>query len=109
MGSTGSSAWTVDGKRIDVGPREGLCISRGAIHRFDNNGKADAKALCVVTPAEIGPEYFREVAESASSVRWWAGGSGEDGGDYAAVRAHSGWSDVANVTPPLTFCSCPRV
>jgi quercetin dioxygenase-like cupin family protein len=62
-GIEGVITWTVNGKRIDVGPGEGLCISRGAIHRFDNNGKGDAKALCVVTPAEIGPEYFREVAE----------------------------------------------
>ena len=29
----------------------------------NTNGKGDAKALCVITPAEIGPEYFREVAE----------------------------------------------
>jgi hypothetical protein len=35
---------------------------RGAIHRFDNNGITDVTALCVVTPAAIGPEYFREAA-----------------------------------------------
>jgi hypothetical protein len=34
-----------------------------AIHRFDNNGGQDAKALCVITPAAIGPQYFRESAE----------------------------------------------
>jgi len=34
--------WTVDGKMIDVGP---------------------GQALCAVTPAAIGPQYFREVAE----------------------------------------------
>jgi len=37
---------------IDVGPGESLCIPRGAIHRFDNNGAADVKALCVITPAQ---------------------------------------------------------
>ena len=62
-GIEGVITWTVDGKRIDVGPGEALCIGRGAVHRFDNNGSADAKALCVITPGEIGPEYFREVAE----------------------------------------------
>ena len=57
-GIEGVSTWTVDGKQIDVGPAQALCIPRGAIHRFDNNGKQDAKALCVITPAAIGPQYF---------------------------------------------------
>jgi hypothetical protein len=39
---------------------EALCIPRGAVHRFDNNANTDAKALCVITPAAIGPQYFRE-------------------------------------------------
>jgi mannose-6-phosphate isomerase-like protein (cupin superfamily) len=55
--------WTVDGKQIDVGPGQARCIPRGAIHRFDNHGSQDAKALCVITPAAIGPQYFREAAE----------------------------------------------
>jgi quercetin dioxygenase-like cupin family protein len=62
-GIDGVLTWTVDGKRIDVGPGQALCIPRGAIHRFDNNGAQDVKALCVITPAEIGPRYFRESAE----------------------------------------------
>lgn len=59
-GIDGVLTWTVDGKPIDVGPGQALCIPRGAVHRFDNNGSLDAKALCVITPAAIGPEYFRE-------------------------------------------------
>jgi quercetin dioxygenase-like cupin family protein len=62
-GIEGVLTWTVDGKQIDVGPGQALCIPRGAIHRFDNNGSQDAKALCVITPAAIGPAYFRESAE----------------------------------------------
>ena len=62
-GLEGVLTWTVDGKPIDVGPGQALCIPRGAIHRFDNNGSQDVKALCVITPAAIGPQYFREVAE----------------------------------------------
>lgn len=61
-GIDGISTWTVDGRQINVGPGQALCIPRGAIHRFDNNGIKDAKALCVITPAAIGPEYFREAA-----------------------------------------------
>lgn len=62
-GIDGVLTWTVDGKQIDVGPGQALCIPRGAIHRFDNNGSQDVKALCVITPAVLGPQYFREVAE----------------------------------------------
>jgi quercetin dioxygenase-like cupin family protein len=62
-GVEGVLTWTVDGKPIDVGPGQALCIPRGATHRFDNHGKEDAKALCAITPAAIGPQYFRESAE----------------------------------------------
>jgi quercetin dioxygenase-like cupin family protein len=62
-GLDGVLTWTVDGRPIDVGPGKALCIPRGAIHRFDNLGSQDAKALCVITPAAIGPQYFREAFE----------------------------------------------
>lgn len=62
-GIDGVLTWTVDDKLIDVGPGQALCIPRGAVHRFDNNGSEDVKALCVVTPAALGPQYFREAAE----------------------------------------------
>jgi quercetin dioxygenase-like cupin family protein len=60
-GLEGSMTWTVNGQQIEVGPGQSLCIPRGAVHRFDNTGARDAKALCVITPAALGPEYFREV------------------------------------------------
>jgi quercetin dioxygenase-like cupin family protein len=59
-GLEGVLTWTVDAKPIEVGPGQALCIPRGAVHRFDNNGNRDARALCVITPAAIGPQYFRE-------------------------------------------------
>jgi quercetin dioxygenase-like cupin family protein len=59
----GVLTWTVDGQRIDVGPGQALCIPRGAVHGFENHGTEDVKALCVITPAAIGPQYFREAAE----------------------------------------------
>jgi quercetin dioxygenase-like cupin family protein len=70
-GLEGVLTWTVDGKRIEVGPGEALCIPRGAIHRFDNEDSRDARALCVITPAAIGPQYFRE---SAAVINAAAGG-----------------------------------
>ena len=67
-GIDGVSTWTVNGRQIDVGPGQALCIPRGAIHRFDNNGSRDVKALCVITPAAIGPRYFRESAEVVNAA-----------------------------------------
>ena len=54
-GIEGVLTWTVDGKQIDVGPGQALCIPRGAIHRFDNNGAQEVRALCVITPAALDP------------------------------------------------------
>jgi quercetin dioxygenase-like cupin family protein len=62
-GIAGVLTWTVNGTSIDVGPGQALCIPRGAVHRFDNHGSQGAKALCLITPAAIGPQYFRESAE----------------------------------------------
>ncbi len=61
-GIDGVLTWTVNGTTFEVGPGQALCIPRGAVHRFDNNTAADVKALCVITPAAIGPEFFRESA-----------------------------------------------
>ena len=62
-GIEGVLTWTVDGTPIAVGPGQALCIPRGAVHRFDNFGSEDAKQLVVITPAIMGPVYFREAAE----------------------------------------------
>jgi quercetin dioxygenase-like cupin family protein len=84
-GLAGILTWTVDGKPIDVGPAQALCIPRGAVHRFDNNGTQDARALCVITPAAIGPRYFREVAEVASAA---AGGPPDRAKMAEIMRRH---------------------
>ena len=67
-GIDGVLTWTVDSKQIDVGPGQALCIPRGAVHRFDNNTSRDVKVLCMVTPAAIGPRYFREAAEVVNAA-----------------------------------------
>jgi quercetin dioxygenase-like cupin family protein len=61
-GLEGVLAWTIEGALTEVGPGEALCIPRGAVHRFENTGDADATALAIVTPGILGPEYFRDVA-----------------------------------------------
>ncbi len=84
-GIEGVFTWTVVGRPIDVGPGQALCIPRGAIHRFDNNGSQDAKALCVITPAAIGPQYFRESAEVINAA---AGGPPDRAKMAEIMRRH---------------------
>jgi quercetin dioxygenase-like cupin family protein len=62
-GIEGILTWTVDGSPIEVGPGQALCIPRGAVRRFDNFGRQDVKQLAVITPAIMGPAYFREAGE----------------------------------------------
>jgi quercetin dioxygenase-like cupin family protein len=61
-GLEGVLTWTVEGMPIDVRPGEALLIPRGAVHHFDNTRDIDAKALAIVTPGILGPDYFEEVA-----------------------------------------------
>jgi quercetin dioxygenase-like cupin family protein len=61
-GIQGVITFTVNGIRHDIGPSETFFIPRGAIHGFNNFGRQDTKTLAVVTPALIGPEFFKEVA-----------------------------------------------
>jgi quercetin dioxygenase-like cupin family protein len=84
-GLEGVLTWTIDGTPIDIGPGEALCIRRGAVHQFDNTRDTDARALAVVTPGILGPDYFHEVAAILDAA---AGGAP----DYTALgevmRAH---------------------
>jgi quercetin dioxygenase-like cupin family protein len=84
-GIDGVLTWTVDGRPIEVGPGQALCIPRGAIHRFDNAGSGDAKALCVITPAAIGPQYFREMREALQAA---AGGPPDRARMAEIMRRH---------------------
>jgi quercetin dioxygenase-like cupin family protein len=61
-GLEGVLSWTIDGTPVDVGPGEAVCIGRGAVHHFENTHDEDAKALAIVTPGILGPDYFRELA-----------------------------------------------
>ena len=84
-GIAGVLTWTVEGNPIGVGPGQALCSPRGAIHRFDNHGSQDAKALCVITPAALGPQYFREAAEVVMAA---AGGPPDRARMAEVMRRH---------------------
>ena len=55
------------------------------VHRFDNLGSQDVKALCVITPAAIGPRYFREAAEVINAA---AGGPPDRAQMVEIMRRH---------------------
>ena len=61
-GLEGISTWTINGVSIELAAGQALCIPRGAVHGFANYGAIDARTLTIVSPAEIGPEFFREMA-----------------------------------------------
>lgn len=61
-GVEGVVTFTVEGKPIDIGPGQTCFISRGAVHGFDNRKQTTVKALAVITPALLGPDFFREAA-----------------------------------------------
>jgi len=84
-GLEGVLTWTIEGTPTDVGPGEALCIHRGAVHHFDNTGESDAKALAIVTPGILGPDYFREVAAVIDAA---AGGPPDLAAIAAVMRRH---------------------
>jgi quercetin dioxygenase-like cupin family protein len=61
-GLSGTSTWRVDGRDVDVPPGGTAFIRRGVVHGFTNRCGAPASCLCVLTPAVLGPGYFRELA-----------------------------------------------
>ena|SRR5215471_13528346 len=61
-GVQGVITFAVEGKSLDIGPGESCFIPRGAVHGFNNLKETDAKALAVITPALLGPDFFKEVA-----------------------------------------------
>ena len=84
-GLDGVLTWTVEGVPTDVGPGEVLCIRRGEVHQFANTGDIDARALAVVTPGILGPDYFREVAAVLDAA---AGGPPDLAAIAAVMRRH---------------------
>lgn len=61
-GLEGVLTFIVNGQPVDIAAGDTCFIPRGAVHGFNNLKPATAKALAVVTPALICPEFFREMA-----------------------------------------------
>ncbi|MEI6312789.1 MAG: cupin domain-containing protein [Bacteroidota bacterium] len=62
-GVEGIMTFTIDGKNIEIAAGDSCFIPKGIAHGFINKHTTTAKVLSVITPALIGPEYFRELAD----------------------------------------------
>src|SRR3954454_12773775 len=62
-GLEGTTTSTITGQAIEVNAGDTLFIPKGATHHHDNRTQNVAKTLVVLTPATIGPAYFREMGE----------------------------------------------
>src|SRR3954451_21016552 len=60
-GLEGVTSWTGDGRAVEIGVGDALCVPRGAVHGFQNAGAQDAKFLAVASPGLMSPDYFREI------------------------------------------------
>jgi quercetin dioxygenase-like cupin family protein len=98
-GIDGVLTWTVDGKQIEVGPGQALCICRGAVHGFANDGRQEVKALCVITPAGVGQQYFRQSAEVMKAAAGGPPGPREAGRDHARLRPYPGSCFASGLEP----------
>jgi len=84
-GLEGVLTWTIDGEKREIGPGEVLCIPRGVVHQFHNEGDIDAKILAIVSPGVLGPEYFRDLAAVVEAA---AGGPPDLAAIAAVMRRH---------------------
>jgi quercetin dioxygenase-like cupin family protein len=62
-GLEGVTTWTLDGETVEIGRGEAICIRRGGVHGFANDGSVDAKFLAIATPGVFGPAYFQEIGD----------------------------------------------
>jgi quercetin dioxygenase-like cupin family protein len=63
----GVMAYTVNGERMELAPGERSFCPRGGVHHFANPGRERMRAIFALTPASIGPRFFREVAEAVNA------------------------------------------
>jgi quercetin dioxygenase-like cupin family protein len=81
----GTTTWTIDGRKVEISPGEALCIPRGLVHGFDNNGTEDAKFLAISTPGVMTSAYFREIHEVLAET---AGGAPDRARITEVMRRH---------------------
>jgi quercetin dioxygenase-like cupin family protein len=61
-GLEGVLTFTVDGRPHSIGPGDRCFVPRGVTHHFINTSAEPTRTLAVLTPALLGPAYFRDIA-----------------------------------------------
>ncbi len=84
-GLQGVLTFTIEGIPTDIGPGEVLSIRRGVAHRFDNTHDVDAKALAIISPGILGPDFFREMGAIVETA---AGGPPNIAAIAAVMQRH---------------------
>jgi uncharacterized cupin superfamily protein len=84
-GLVGTTTSTIDGETVEVGPGEAVCVKRGQIHGFRNQGDVDATFLAIATPGAFGPAYFREIGAVLAAS---AGGPPDLAATLEVMRRH---------------------
>jgi quercetin dioxygenase-like cupin family protein len=92
-GLEGTTTWTIDGEQHELGPRQAVCIPRGAVHAFENRGTVDATFLAIATPGVFGPAYFVEINEVLAA----GAGGPPDRAAMAEVMRRHGLTPVPSV------------
>jgi len=62
-GLAGVTTFTVDGATTELAVGDALCIRRGQVHQFVNEGSTKSCFLSVATPGVFGPDYFLEIRD----------------------------------------------
>lgn len=65
-GLEGVTTYTLDGTAHELRVGDRLFAPKGKVHHFANLHAVPARFLSVLTPATIGPQFFREVAAVAA-------------------------------------------
>jgi quercetin dioxygenase-like cupin family protein len=61
-GLDGVLTFTVEDRSVQIARGDRCFVPRGAVHYFVNAGTETTRTLAVLTPASIGPPFFREMA-----------------------------------------------
>ena len=98
-GLGGALTVTLNGVAHKLKAGDSLFVPRGAVHRFDNFGNEDVKQLAVISPAIMGPAFFREAAEVISAS---AGGPPDRQKMMDVFRRHGMTVAASPLTPSST-------
>jgi quercetin dioxygenase-like cupin family protein len=63
----GTLTQTIGTQTLELHAGDSCFIKRGVVHGFNNLHPNTARALCTLSPANIGPAYFREIAAVISA------------------------------------------